>query len=262
LDVLTMDIAASLDHLVLLFLAAGFAGFIDAIAGGGGLITLPALLLAQIPPINALATNKLQGSFGTFASSVTMLRKGMVDLGQIRVLFLSSLIGSTLGAVLLLAIDPQSLDLVVPIVLAAIALYFGLQPAAGAVETKPRIGVGLYRTAVVPAIGFYDGVFGPGSGSFFSASAVFLRGQSLVSATATAKILNFSANIASLIVFICGRKVLWSFGAVMIAGNMLGAHLGALAAIGGGARLIRPMIVGVCLVLLARYAWQRGLLPF
>jgi uncharacterized membrane protein YfcA len=257
-----MEFSVSFDHLVLLFFAAGLAGFIDAIAGGGGLITLPALLLAQIPPINALATNKLQGSFGTFASSLTMLRRGKVDLTQIRILFLSSLIGSTLGAILLLAIDPTSLDLVVPLVLGAIALYFGLQSGAGAAETPPRIGAGLYRNAVVPAIGFYDGMFGPGSGSFFSASAVFFRGQSLVQATATAKVLNFSANIASLVVFICGRKVLWSFGAVMIAGNMLGAYLGTLAAIGGGARLIRPVIVAVCLVMLARYAWQRGLILF
>jgi uncharacterized protein len=249
----------SLNHLALLFLAAGVAGFIDAIAGGGGLITLPALLLVQIPPINALATNKLQGSFGTLASSLTMLRKGKIRFAQIRLLFVSSLLGSTLGALLLLAIDPRSLDFVVPIVLAAIALFFGLHRKAGAVETTPRIGPGLYRNAVVPAIGFYDGLFGPGSGSFFSASAVFFRGQTLLNATATAKILNFSANIASLVVFICGRKVLWSFGAVMIAGNMLGAHFGALAAIGGGARLIRPMIVTVCLTMLARYAWQRAM---
>jgi uncharacterized membrane protein YfcA len=252
-----MSFSTSLDHLVLLFMAAGIAGFIDAIAGGGGLITLPALLLAQIPPINALATNKLQGSFGTLASSLTMLRKGKVSFTKIRLLFVSSLIGSSLGAMLLLLIDPKSLDLVVPLVLAVIALYFGLRRKAGEVETPPRIGAALYRNAVVPAIGFYDGVFGPGSGSFFSASAVFLRGQTLVDATAMAKVLNFSANIASLIVFICGRKVLWSFGAVMIAGNMLGAHLGALTAIGGGARVIRPMIVAVCLIMLARYAWER-----
>jgi uncharacterized membrane protein YfcA len=262
LDIPIMDVSVALDPLLLLFLAAGVAGFIDAIAGGGGLITLPALLLAQIPAVNALATNKLQGSFGTFASSLTMLRKGKVELAQIRVLFLSSLIGSSLGALLLLEVDPTSLDLVVPLALAAIALSFALQPKAGERETAPRIGVGLYRMAVVPAIGFYDGLFGPGSGSLFSASAVFLRGQSLVTATATAKVLNFSANIASLVIFIGGRKVLWSFGAVMIAGNMLGAHLGALAAIGGGARLIRPVIVAMCLIMLARYVWQRGLLGF
>jgi len=257
-----MDVSITLDHLVLLFLAAGVAGFIDAIAGGGGLITLPALLLAQLPAINALATNKLQGSFGTFASSLTMLRKGKVELAQIRVLFLSSLIGSSLGALLLLEVDPTSLDLAVPLALAAIALSFALQPRAGDRETPPRIGAGLYRMAVVPAIGFYDGLFGPGSGSLFSASAVFLRGESLVTATASAKVLNFSANIASLVIFIGGGKVLWSFGAVMIAGNMLGAHLGALAAIGGGARLIRPVIVAICLIMLARYFWQRGLLVF
>jgi uncharacterized protein len=249
-------------HLLPLFVAAGIAGFIDAIAGGGGLITLPALLLAQLPAVNALATNKLQGSFGTLASSLTMLRKGQVPLPELRRLFLGSLIGSALGALLLLAADPRSLDLVVPIVLAAIALAFALQPRAGATERPPRIGAALYRRVVVPAIGFYDGVFGPGSGSFFSASAVFLRGETLVRATARAKLLNFAANLASLIVFIAGGKVMWTLGLVMVAGNMLGAHLGALAAINGGARLIRPTIVAVSLALLARYAWERGLVTF
>jgi uncharacterized membrane protein YfcA len=259
MDLLALFPHADPAHLGLLFMTAAVAGFIDAIAGGGGLITLPALMLTQIPPIQALATNKLQGSFGTLTSSLTMLRKGMVTVTEVRFLFFSSLIGSTLGALVIMLIDPKTLDVVVPIVLAVVALYFVLVPRAGEGTRPPVVGPAVYHALVVPAIGLYDGMFGPGSGSLFSAGGVFLRGQSLVSATATAKVLNFAANIASLVVFIFGKKVLWSLGAVMIAGNMLGAHLGSLAAIGGGARLIRPVIVLVCLALLARYFWQSGL---
>lgn len=253
-----MAIFAHVDQLSLLFLTAALAGFIDAIAGGGGLITLPALLLMQIPPIQALATNKLQGSFGTLTSSLTMLRRGLVTIAQVRFLFVSSLLGSTVGALIVLMIDPKALDIIIPIVLASVALYFLLMPKAGEDSRPPRVGPTLFRWAVVPAIGLYDGMFGPGSGSLFSASGVLLRGQSLLNATATAKVLNFAANIASLVVFIFGQKVLWGLGAVMIAGNVLGAHLGSLAAIGGGARLIRPVIVTVCLAMLARYFWQNG----
>jgi uncharacterized membrane protein YfcA len=255
-----MDLLAHLDQLGLLFMASSLAGFIDAIAGGGGLITLPALLLMPIAPLQALATNKLQGSFGTLTSSLTMLRKGMVSVRQMRPLFLSSLFGGTLGAVMVLLIDPRSLDIVIPVVLASVALYFLLVPKTGEEAGPPRMGGRLYRSVVVPGIGLYDGMFGPGSGSLFSASGVLLRGQSLLAATATAKVLNFAANLASLVVFVFGDKVLWGLGAVMIAGNMLGAHLGSLAVIGGGARLIRPVIVVVCLAMLMRYAWQNGLI--
>lgn len=253
------DLFVPVDHLGLLFLTAVVAGFIDAIAGGGGLITLPALMLTQIAPIQALATNKLQGSFGTLTSSLTMLRRGKVTVAQVKFLFCSSLLGSTAGALVIMLIDPKTLDVVVPIVLSIVALYFVLVPRAGEGARPPVVGSRAYRLLVVPAIGLYDGMFGPGSGSLFSAAGVFLRGQSLIDATATAKVLNFAANIASLVVFIFGQKVLWSLGAVMIAGNILGAHAGSLAAIGGGARLIRPVIVVVCLAMLARYFWQSGL---
>jgi uncharacterized protein len=253
-----LEAFAHVDHAGLLFLTALVAGFIDAIAGGGGLITLPALMLTQISPIQALATNKLQGSFGTLTSSLTMLRKGRVTLAEVRTLFFSSLAGATLGAIVILLMDPKTLDFVVPIVLSIVALYFLLVPRAGGDGRAPRVGPALYRVVIVPAIGLYDGMFGPGSGSLFSAAGVFLRGQNLIAATAKAKVLNFAANIASLVVFMFGQKVLWSLGAVMIAGNMLGAHLGSLAAIGGGARLIRPAIVLVCLAMLARYFWQNG----
>jgi uncharacterized membrane protein YfcA len=257
-----MDFALSPEILLVLFIAATVAGFVDAIAGGGGLITIPVLLLAQVPPLHALATNKLQGSFGSLTASLMLMRKGLLRFADVRVLFLCSLIGAGIGAAGVQFVKAEALDVIIPVVLVTIALYFLLAPNAGALESRPRVADSTYRRVVVPAIGFYDGMFGPGAGSFFSMAGVALRGQNLVTATAHAKALNFASNIASLMVFIIGGKVLWAVGAAMIAGQIIGAWCGSHAVIRGGTRLIRPMIVTVCCVMLGRYLWQKGMLPF
>jgi uncharacterized membrane protein YfcA len=257
-----MDFALSPELLLVLFAAATVAGFLDALAGGGGLITLPVLLLAQVPPLHALATNKLQGSFGALTASLMVTRRGLVRLAEVRLLFLASLIGAALGAFAVQFVQASTLDIVIPLVLVCIGLYFLLAPNAGAIDSRPRLAAGPYRGVVVPGIGFYDGMFGPGAGSFFSLAGVALRGQNLVTATAHAKLLNFASNIASLAVFVAGGKVLWSVGAAMVAGQIIGAWGGAHAMVRGGTKLIRPLIVTVCFVMLGRYLWQKGLLPF
>lgn len=257
-----MDFVLSPEILAGLFAAAAIAGFVDAIAGGGGLITIPVLLLAQVPPLQALATNKLQSSFGSLTASLMVLRRKLVRWSEMRRLFVCSLIGSCLGAFAVQLVSAQTLDVVIPVVLVGIATYFLLAPNAGAVEQKPRVNETVYKSVVVPGIGFYDGMFGPGTGSFFSLAGVALRGRNLLTATAQAKILNFASNLASLLVFIAGGKVLWTAGAAMVAGQILGAWGGSHAMVRGGTRLIRPMIVTVCVVMLGRYLWQKGLLSF
>lgn len=255
-----MDVTIGLRMLGVLFFAAMVAGFVDTVAGGGGLITLPMLLLAQVPPVHALATNKLQGCFGTMTSSYAMLRRRLVRWSGVRGLFAASLIGAALGTLAVQHIHEQALDVAIPVVLVVIGLYFLLAPGAGDIDRCPRIGEGSYRNAVVPFIGFYDGFFGPGTGSFFSLAGVSLRGQSLVRATANAKLLNFASNVASLTIFAVGGKVLWLVGGVMVVGQVLGAWLGSHAVVRGGARLIRPLIVLMCTAMVLRYAWQKGLL--
>lgn len=257
-----MEFVLSPEILAGLFVAAAIAGFVDAIAGGGGLITIPVLLLAQVPPLHALATNKLQGSFGSLTASLMVLRRRLVRWSEMRRLFVCSLIGSGLGAFAVQFVHAQTLDIVIPVVLVVIATYFLLAPNAGALERKPRLNHAAYQGVVVPGIGFYDGMFGPGTGSFFSLAGVALRGHNLLTATAQAKVLNFASNIASLVVFIAGGKVLWTAGAAMVAGQVLGAWGGSHAMVRGGTRLIRPMIVTVCAVMLGRYLWQKGLLAF
>jgi uncharacterized protein len=244
-----------LDLSILLILAAVslLAGFIDTLAGGGGLLTLPALMLAGLSPVQALATNKLQGTFGSGMAAFTLWRRRRFRIAEVRRAFLASLIGSALGTVLVQVMHTDILEILVPVVLVIIALYFLFSKGAGQVERAPRVSDRIYERTLVPGIGFYDGFFGPGTGSFFALVEVALRGRDLITATARAKALNFASNIASLALFIAGGKVLWATGAVMVAGQLLGARLGAHAVIGGGARLIRPLIVVVCVAMLARY---------
>ncbi|TWI57399.1 hypothetical protein IQ22_00615 [Pseudomonas duriflava] len=252
------EIVIEPSFLLILGLVAFAAGFIDTLAGGGGLITVPTLMLAQIPPLYALATNKLQASFGTLIATLTLLRKRKIVWSEVKKPFLASFVGSALGALVIQHVDAGALEVLVPVVLGVIALYFLLAPNAGALERKPRMGPRLHRLLVVPLIGFYDGFFGPGTGSFFSLSEVALRGRDLIAATATAKSLNLASNVASLLIFILGGKVLWLVGGVMAIGQLAGAYLGSLAVIGGGARLIRPLIVLICLAMLGRYLYQNG----
>lgn len=247
-----------LDSQTLLILAtvAVAAGFIDTLAGGGGLITIPAMLLMQVPPVQAIATNKLQGTFGTLASTLTLMRRRQVTWDDIKAACLSSFMGASLGAAAIQFVDASVLDLLIPIVLVSIGLYFLLAPSAGTVERKPRMGSGLYRSCIVPLIGFYDGFFGPGTGSLFSLAEVALRGRNLVRATASAKGMNLASNMASLVVFIIGGKVLWILGGTMAIGQVIGAYLGSLVLMTGGSRLIRPLIVIVCFAMVGRYLYQ------
>lgn len=251
-----MDLGLSV--LLMLGGVALIAGFIDTLAGGGGLLTVPSLLLAGLPPVNALATNKLQSAFGSGMATFTLLRRHRFDRSGLKRAFVASLIGAALGTVLVQIVRSDALAVLVPIVLAFIALYFLLTPGAGRVARAPRLATASYERGVVPIIGFYDGFFGPGTGSFFSLAGVALRGQDLITATANAKALNFASNIASLTVFVLGGKVLWATGASMIAGQLLGAWLGSHAVLRGGARLIRPLIVVVCLLMLGRYLLGHG----
>ncbi len=250
-DFLTPELIA------LLFSAAVLAGFLDTLAGGGGLITVPVLLLSGMPMIETLGTNKLQGSMGTFTASLMMFRKKQVTFRDVRILFVCAFIGSVIGTFTVLILHVEVLELLIPIVLTFIALYFLFVPNAGEVERKAYMGPLTYRLTAVPVIGWYDGFLGPGTGSFFSVAGVALRGQTLLRSTATAKIMNFATNIGSLIVFIWGGKIVWLVGLLMMVGQAIGAWLGAHSMIQGGTRLIRPLIVVMCLLMLARYGWDR-----
>ena len=258
LDLMTLDLTP-LDPmtLALLVLAAFGAGFVDSIAGGGGLITLPALLLAGISPVEAVATNKLQSTFGTAMSSYTYWKAGLADPRELRAAILATAIGAACGGYALRLIDPGFLQRVIPILLIAIAMYFAFGPKAAEQDSTARLTPLGFAAGVAIPIGFYDGMFGPGTGSFFAAGFVTLAGLGLLKATASTKILNFVSNIASLAVFIAGGQVIYGIGLPMAIGQTLGAKAGSGAAITHGARLIRPLIVIVSCAIAIRLLWQR-----
>lgn len=244
-----MALELTLELLLLLFLAGLLAGSIDAIAGGGGLIALPALLFAGLTPAEALATNKLQGSFGTLSASLYFVRRGLVDLRRMRWMIMATFAGAALGTVLVQRLDPGFLTAVIPVLLILIALYFLLSPQLGEADVQRRIGELTFAWTVGFGVGFYDGFFGPGTGSFFAIAFVSLLGFGLTKATAHTKVLNLTSNLASLLFFVLGGQVVWTLGLVMALGQLIGGRLGASLVVLKGTKLIRPLVVVICVLM-------------
>lgn len=239
----------AVEWLVVLALVAMLAGFIDAIAGGGGLLTIPALLLAGLNPVQALATNKLQASFGSFTATRFFVRAGLVKPWAERWAVLATGIGAALGALAIQWFDTTLLMQAMPFALMAIALYLLLARNVGRSVSEPRLTNAAFNSSAVPAVGFYDGFFGPGTGTFFTLSYCQLRGLNMVQATAHAKLLNFTTNIVSLTVFILSGQIVWLVGLSMAVGQAIGARLGAATALKQGVGFIRLMTVAVCVAI-------------
>jgi len=240
-------------EVLLLLAVAGFvAGFIDSIAGGGGLITVPALLLAGLSPVEALGTNKLQSVFGSGSATYAYGAAGLVDVKRQLPSAALAFLGSIAGAVLATILPGDWLRAVLPAMLVVIALYFAFKPDMSDVDRAQRISPFLFGVTIVPLIGFYDGLFGPGTGSFFMLAFVALAGYGVLKATAHTKLLNFASNVGSLLFFSAAGVVVWKVGLVMGAAQFLGARLGARLAMKNGARLIKPLLVATCVVLAIR----------
>lgn len=246
----------TLHLLALLFAAAFLAGFVDSIAGGGGMITVPALLLAGFPPIETLGTNKLQSLFGAGSATIAYARGGHVALGSQLPMAAMSALGAALGAGVTTFIPGDVLKASMPFLLVAIALYFGFKPRISDADQHQRMTPFLFGLAVVPLIGFYDGIFGPGTGSFFMLAFVTLAGFGLLKATAHTKLLNFSSNIGAFAVFALSGVILWKVGLSMGAGQFLGAQIGSKVAMKNGARIIKPLLVVTCIGLAIRLLYD------
>ncbi|WEK03152.1 MAG: TSUP family transporter [Candidatus Devosia phytovorans] len=243
-----------LDPLVLLALAAVgmLAGFVDAIAGGGGMISIPALLFAGLPPVSALATNKLQSVVGTTMAAVTFWRRGYVSVQRLIPAIAMTFAGSLLGASVVRSVDTNLLQMAVPVALIAIALYFLFAPNLSDDSRHARLPFRLLVPAIGFVIGFYDGIFGPGTGSFFTICFVTLFGLGLTHASGNTKVLNLTSNLAALVIFIPAGAVVWPAAVAMAIGQIAGGYIGARTGIRYGAKLIRPVVVVVCIVLAVR----------
>lgn len=251
-----------IELLAILFTVAFVAGFIDAIAGGGGLITIPALLMTGIPPASALGTNKLQAMGGAFSASLYFLRKRAVNLREFWFVLLFVFIGSALGTILIQMLDVSVFKKMLPFLILAIGLYFLFTPKLGDSDRKQRLSYMLFGFTMSPLLGFYDGFFGPGTGSIMSLACVTLLGFNLAKATAHAKVMNFTSNLASFLFFLAGGQILWKVGLVMLVGQVIGASLGAKMVMTKGKTLIRPMVVVMSFLMTAKMAYDQGWFNF
>lgn len=249
-----------LSDVAVLCALALLAGTVDAVVGGGGLVQLPALLvvLPQAPVVALLGTNKLASIVGTSSAAVTYLRRTPVDRRTAASMAAAAFAGSAGGALLATRVRSDVLGPVVLVVLVAVFAYTLRRPSLGEVE-KLRLTPVVQRVVALAggaAIGFYDGLAGPGTGSFLVFLLVGAVGLSFLHASATAKVVNTATNLAALLLFAAGGHVLWALGAAMAVSNLVGAQVGARLAIRHGSGLVRRVFLVVVSVLIARLAWD------
>ena len=244
-----------LEILTFLFFVGMVAGFLDTLVGGGGLLAVPALLLSGIPPIYVLGTNKFQGSMGTGVATLLLFRKKKLNCSAIKYLMLVSFIGSVIGGVIVQFIDTKALSFAIPIVLVFISIYFIISPKPKK-TSKSSASSKSFDKYAVPAVGFYDGMFGPGAGSFFVMTAVMLKKLEIIQATILAKQLNFASNIAGFIVFFSFGHIAFLIGLVMMVGQLIGAFFGTHYLLKANPLVIRFLIVIMSISMLARYLYS------
>ncbi len=244
-----------LSTIIALAMAAFFAGTVDAIAGGGGLITLPALLAAGVPYQLALGTNKGGSMWGSGAASVAFWRAGRIDRRQALFAFPLGFLGSIIGANLVLGISKDALRPVVigMLIFAAIVLVIKKPGRAGDQDAPKRPSVAALLAFVV---GAYDGFFGPGTGTFLIVGFVALCGRSLVNASANAKIVNFASNLAAVAIFAWRGVILWQVALPMAAGQLVGGVVGTRLALRGGAKMVRAMVLVVSGALIVKLVYD------
>ena len=241
----------------LFLLSASFlAGFVDSIAGGGGIVQLPALLigLPNSPAAEVLGTNKLSAVFGTTTAAALYRKQIKPDPRVLLGMAIPAFFGSAAGALLASRIPTSSMRPMILVLLIAVAIYTWLKPDLGKLENlrhipKQRIQIGAIAGA---AIGFYDGIFGPGTGSFLMLILVATLGYAFITASAIAKVVNVATNVGALIVFGINGAVIWQIGIVMGLANITGAVIGSRLAIRGGSTLVRKVFLLVTVVLIVR----------
>jgi uncharacterized membrane protein YfcA len=243
-------------ELPLLFLTGLAAGFVDSIAGGGGLITIPVLLSFGLEPATALGTNKLQATFGSGSAAAHYAWAKAVSLTECAQGFVYTLIGAGIGAVVVQRVDPTFLRRAIPVLLMGVAVYVLCKPKLGAEDRHPKMGRGWFDLLFGLGLGFYDGFFGPGTGTFWAMAYVLVLGFNLTRATAHTKVMNFASNLSSLAFFLAGGKVLFAMGLTMGVGQFVGARIGSRMVITRGTKLIRPVFLAVVITLTVKLLYD------
>ena len=246
----------SLTVLFFLFLGGLAAGFVDSIAGGGGLISMPVLLSVGLPPHFALGTNKLQSSFGSLMASINYYRGGLVNLKRLWMGLLFTAIGAAAGSFSVQYVSQKLLQILIPILLIVVFLVVLVFKKLGESDRQPVMAASLFYMIFGLLIGFYDGFFGPGTGNFWVLGFIFLLGMNMKKATGYTKWVNFSSNIVALVFFALAGKVLLLLGLVMAAGQISGAFIGSRLVIRSRVRFIRLFFLGVTAILILRLLYN------
>lgn len=256
-----------LETISLLVLAAFAAGWIDAVVGGGGLIQLPALLLVpQLAPVQALATNKLASIAGTATSSLTYYRRVKPDLRTALPMAGLALAGSFGGAAVATVLPTEVFKPIIVVALAAVAVFVAVRPKLGAATALRFTGRRhlVVACALGIVIGFYDGMLGPGTGAFLVIALVSVVGYDFIASSAKAKIVNFATNLGALALFIPTGAVVWGLGLCLAAANVAGSYLGSRTAIAKGTGFVRAVflvVAGALIVKLGHDVWVETLAP-
>jgi len=234
---------------IILFCVALIASAIDAIAGGGGLLVVPTMLLLGMNPLVTLGTNKLQSCFGTATSSYNYFKNGLLKEKDILSLITLSFTGSLIGTLLVSRLSNEFLTSLIPILLIGAAIFLIINKTSNVKLSKSLI---IAFTPLILIIGFYDGFFGPGTGTFFVLTFLIVKQRNLMEATAATKILNFASNFASFLVFQYKGLVIVELALIMAIAQILGAYIGSKLAISNGEKFVRPVIVFISVVLSIR----------
>jgi len=229
---------------VLLLFATGLvAGFVDTIAGGGGLLTLPMLLSLCPDPKVALGTNKLQSTFGSTSATFHFAHAGALNMREVRRACLLAFLGSVIGTLLVQQFDSHNLKKFLPFLLIAVVLFVWFRPQLGEKDIHPRLSQTKFDFIFAFGIGVYDGFLGPGTGTFLALAYMLGLGFNMAKATANTKALNWASNVASLLIFALAQKLWIAAGLVMGCGQMLGARLGSRMVMKRGTKFIRPVFL-------------------
>ncbi len=242
-------------HFLFLFVVGGCTGFIDSIAGGGGLVSLPVLLALGLPPQMAIATNKMQSVFGTLSAVYHYRKAHLVRIRQVVWGIVFTALGSVLGANLIQLINNQILKLIVPWLLLGIFIFTLLSPKLGESDKHHRLKAQTFYVVFGLLLGFYDGFFGPGTGAFWAMAFVTLLGFNLRKATAHTKVMNVTSNIVSVITFLYAGLIVIPIGLIMAAGQLVGTYAGTHLVINKGTGFIRIFFLCVVGAMLIKLFW-------
>lgn len=242
-------------YIILLFVGSG-AGIVDTIAGGGGLITIPALLMAGLSPAMSLGTNRLQSCIGESTAMVRFIYAGELKLKKLWIGLICAAIGSTVGTILIQMIHPTHLKKVIAILMLVILIYTIFSPKFAQEGEKPKMSFNWFGLILGTSIGFYNGFFGPGTGSFYVVALMFFMAMNIKSAVIHTKPLNLIGNIFSFLFFALGGHVAYIVGIVMGIGQMIGAHIGAYFVLSKGSRLIRPIFITAVFLMTVNIIWE------